>query len=84
MRAIADRFGFSWPMPKEVKDADNAMLFVEKDQLMAGLSWEDDKSSAEAREREAQTRKLSSQVRIACYRPEVIEKIFLQKFYELT
>lgn len=35
MRAIAQRFGFTWPMPAIVKDLDNRMLAAERDQVMA-------------------------------------------------
>src|SRR5579859_7012785 len=38
MRVIAEKFGFTWPPPKEVKEADNIMLLSEKDQLMTNLS----------------------------------------------
>lgn len=34
-RAVAERFGLPWPMPPEVKDIDNRILFDEREQLMA-------------------------------------------------
>ena len=82
MRVIAAKFEFDWPMTKEVKDADNTMLFLEKERLMGNLSWDDDASSEEAR-RET-IRKNCEHIRLACYAPTVIEKIFLQRFYQLT
>ncbi len=35
MHVIAERFGFDWPMPAEVKRLDNAILVDERDQAMA-------------------------------------------------
>lgn len=35
MAAIATRFGFAWPMPAIVKEADNRILLDEKEQAMA-------------------------------------------------
>jgi len=35
MAAIAERFGFAWPMPDAVKDADNRILLDEQAQNMA-------------------------------------------------
>lgn len=35
MKAIADRFGITWPLPDEVKRADNAILADERKQNMA-------------------------------------------------
>lgn len=81
MRVIANKFCFSWPMSKEVKNADNLMLFAEKDQLMGNLSWEDDKSSEDARMNTV--REDINNLRIACYSPTIAEKIFLKKFQEL-
>lgn len=37
MRAVADRFGLSWPMPECVKIADNAALRTERDAVMRPL-----------------------------------------------
>jgi 5'-deoxynucleotidase YfbR-like HD superfamily hydrolase len=36
MRAVADRFDLSWPMPTEVKTADNMALAVEAQRFMRG------------------------------------------------
>jgi hypothetical protein len=33
-RAIAEKFGLSWPMPAEVKDADRRVLLAERDVLL--------------------------------------------------
>jgi hypothetical protein len=81
MRVIAAKYGFNWPMSPEVKKADNTMLLLEKDRLMSSLSWSDDASSVEARK---ETVASVGDLRLACYRPEVMEKIFLQRFYQLT
>lgn len=78
MKVIADKFDFHWPMPKDVKQADNAMLLAEKAQLMTALSWSDDVSSEEAR------KQVTPKVQLACWTPEAAEKVFLQKFYDLA
>lgn len=39
-KAIAERFGLTWPMPPVVKDADNVALATEKRDLMVGnTTW---------------------------------------------
>jgi hypothetical protein len=40
LRQVASRFSLSWPMPKEVKDADNRLLATEARDLMA--PWPED------------------------------------------
>lgn len=37
MRAIADKYGFEWPLPAEVKNLDNSILVDERDQNMAPM-----------------------------------------------
>lgn len=81
MRVIADKYNFPWPMSPEVKNADNMMLFAEKDQLMGNLSWEDDKSSEDARMNTV--RDQLKNFRIIGFSPSEIEKIFLQTFNDL-
>jgi 5'-deoxynucleotidase YfbR-like HD superfamily hydrolase len=82
MCAIANRFGFAWPPHKEVKAADNIMVLTEKDQLMANLSWDTDASSEEAR---AMGRALDhTEMMLAGYLPRVAERIFMERFDELT
>lgn len=40
MEAIAAKFGFLFPFEKEVKIADEIMLWTEKEQLMGNMSWD--------------------------------------------
>lgn len=81
MKAIGEKFGFEWPPPPEVKTADNIMLLTEKDQLMTALSWSDDASTEEARK----TQVLDyAETYLAGYAPPVAEKLFLQRFFQLT
>ena len=81
MTAIANKYGFEWPLPKEVKTADNIMLFTEKDQLMTSLSWSDDKSTEDARSEAildyAETRLIGNP-------PETVKRMFLDRFYEVS
>lgn len=39
MRALADRFGFDWPLPIVGKEIDNRLLFTEKRDLLAPANW---------------------------------------------
>jgi 5'-deoxynucleotidase YfbR-like HD superfamily hydrolase len=80
MRVIAAKFGFEWPLPKEVKVADNIMLMTEKDQLMTSLSWDDDASSADARNGILEY----AETPLIGYLPKVAERIFLERFEEIS
>jgi uncharacterized protein len=79
--AIHDKFGLrlfdydcTAPEPKCIKEADNAMLYAEKEQLLPpmdwGMKWGADTKAAD--------------VKIRCWAPEVAEVEFLHRFYELT
>ena len=70
MRAICRKFGLDPVQPTSVHDADMAMLWAEKEQLMSPLKWGDKGKSAS--------------VRIQCWAPEVAEKMYLERFNELT
>lgn len=76
MSAIAERYGFDWPMPKVVKIADEIMLHTEKDQLMTSLSWDGMWGEPQILD--------SSMTPLVGYAPQAIEKIFLARFDELT
>jgi len=84
MRAIAAKFRFPWPPPKEVKGADNIMLLTEKDQLMTNLSWDEDVSSAEARATYPSGGLDYEMAPLVGYLPRVAERIFMERFDELT
>jgi len=84
MRVIADKFGFAWPMDKDVKSADNFMLLLEKNQLMTDLSWDDDESGGAAARREVDLLALENGIRLVGYVPQVMKNIFLRRFEELT
>jgi hypothetical protein len=79
-RAIALKFELPWPPSFEVleivKKADNSILYTEKDQLMTKLDWDVDWTDDPEKPR--------MKVQLVGYRPEVIEKIFLQRFFQLT
>lgn len=77
MRAISLKFGIVFPMPDEVKKADNALLFTEKEQLMTELPWGDDTSTNKIREKAAD-------IALLCWSPEEAEKFFLERFEFLT
>jgi len=96
MRAVAEKFGLVWPVPSNVKLADNILLWTEKEQLMSGVSWDNEeikdwdteKQRAAGYINEApgykDVNRASKDIHLACYRPETIEKLFLQKFYDLA
>lgn len=39
MQAVAQKFGFNWPMSKEVHVADNAQLIIEAENLLQKCEW---------------------------------------------
>lgn len=83
MSVIAAKFNFDLPMAKEVKDADNLMLLVEKERLMSGLSWSDDAASVEAR-RTILTTAAFVDPQLFGMSPMLAENVFMQRFDILT
>lgn len=73
MNMIAIKYGFTWPMPLEVKDCDNRILNDEKAQLLGKgeFEWEDDFGKALG-------------ITIKGLRPEIAEELFMDRFKELT
>ena len=80
MSTIAAKFGFDLPLPREVKDADNAMLLAEKRELMTALSWDDDAASEEAR---ANAIKTVADFGVYGADPGYAERNFLARFREV-
>lgn len=79
-RVIAERFGVPEELSDDVKRVDNAMLFVEKPQVLGPCSpW---------MEREwgmgAEPDPSMSRVELEFLSPEEAEKSFLRRFHELT
>jgi hypothetical protein len=71
MRVICKKFGLPGEQPASVHEADNAMLFAEKDQIMQPMEWGfwgDQKSAP---------------VRISEQSPREAELCFLGRFYQL-
>ena len=62
------------PEPKCIKEADNAMLYAEKEQLLPPMDWGNKWGPDE----------VPALVKIRCWAPEVAEVEFLHRFYELT
>jgi hypothetical protein len=76
-KAIATRFSLPWPVPTEVKLWDDGMLFAEKREFMTRLPWDTcGKCGTETT--------VDDVIIPIGYPSEVIEKIFLTKFHELT
>ena len=75
MRAICQKFRISEEEPVSVKKIDNAMLFAEKEQLLAPLDWDSKWGAADIK---------AADVKLKCWAPEVAEVEFLHRFYELT
>lgn len=71
-RAITERFDLPRVLPFKVHYADNAVLLTERSALMypTGREWN--------------INVIPARVRINCWEPEVAEKMFLDRFYELT
>ena len=73
MAAICQKFGLPSEQPESVHKADGAMLYAEKDQLMAPMAW-DTKWSSEP----------PADVKVKCWDPERAQVNFLHRFYQLT
>lgn len=78
MDAIANKFGFEWPMSAETANADLVMLSEEAKNLMPGKGdnwnmWEDIPRPG-----------LLSWFKPACLSPTVAKRLFLQRFEYLT
>jgi uncharacterized protein len=72
MEAICQKFRLPIEEPPSVKKADNAMLFAEKEQLLAPLQWDQEWQGKAA------------DIKVKCWSPEVAEVEFLHRYYELT
>lgn len=78
MDAIANKFGFEWPMSKETANADLVMLSEEARNLMPGKGdnwnmWED-----------IPRPEIFPWFKPACLSPTVAKRLFLQRFEYLT
>lgn len=74
MKAICTKFRLPFEQPKSVHDADTAMLYAEKDQLMPPVDWEVKWG----------TNQKSADVQTRCWAPDVAKAMFLSRYYELT
>lgn len=78
MAVICEKFGLSVDMPKSVHEADNAMLFAEKRQLMTAIAWDQESKDTchvlEVPEAKAE---------IVGYGPYGAKHFFLQRFQRL-
>jgi len=81
MLAIAKKFQFCWPPPPKVKDADNILLYAEKETLMTGLSWKENEEDWEASPIKVPNWVYS---RMSFFYPEDAEKAFLALYREIT
>jgi len=74
MDAVCLKFHLDPTQPQAVTDADHAMLYAEKEQLLPtmewGTKWADNTTPAP--------------IKIRCWSPEVAKVEFLHRFYELT
>lgn len=75
-KVIAEKFGLCWPMPKNIKQIDSAILLPERDALMSNSlgDWSvvDDAPD------------LRGKVEIACWTPDMARHYFWKRFRELT
>lgn len=80
--AIYAKFGLETGEPEDVKNADNIMLITEKTQLLNdSISWFNDASRSTWFGVKPLTR---DQLTISAFAPKYAEKMFLDRFYELT
>jgi hypothetical protein len=73
MAVVCEKFGLPIEQPQTVTEADNAMLYAERNQLMPPVEWDtkwgDEKAAC---------------VKIRCWSPDVAKTMFLARYYELT
>lgn len=81
MQAIFGKFGLSLPLPPEVKAADNKCLWLEKKKLMPGLEWSKESIALCGVTPEDES---VFQHAVVGYNPHIAEKLFLDRFYDLT
>jgi hypothetical protein len=72
MSIIAEKFGFQWPMPSEVKWLDNAILADERDQVMAKPP------------RDWSLTVPPTGIKLPCWSPSCAEQAFMDRFREYT
>jgi hypothetical protein len=74
MRVASEKFGFSYPISANTKDADNAQLKTEALALLStkGKDWVDDFPT-----------KIKAGVAPECLSPKLAEAAFLERYYEL-
>lgn len=74
MKIIAKRFGFQYPLPQNVIDIDNAMLWIEKQQVMKpDIDWWQDKT--------VEIPKEIRNLKIQTILPEDADRMFQQQFH---
>jgi 5'-deoxynucleotidase YfbR-like HD superfamily hydrolase len=83
--AIAIKFKLSAEEPIEVKQADTAMLFLEKEQLMTAVPWDMNKEEAMSRMDNGGWLSVENHdIKITEIDFWTNKKMFLDRFYELT
>lgn len=72
MRRIADEFGIQYPFHQSIKDADVAMLFAERNQLLSTppMQWTDEDT-------------VPANVKIQCWQPRLAKQVFIDRLFEL-
>jgi hypothetical protein len=73
MNAICKKFDLPLTQPASVTEADNALLYAEKEQLMPPVTW-DIKYGSE----------VAADVQLKCWNSDVAQVEFLHRFFELT
>lgn len=71
LRAVAERFDLPWPMPEDVKLADNRVLATEIPVLMGPRTWPELPDPIDGLE-------------IQCLDPESARSLFMERYAELT
>lgn len=76
MEAIAKKFGFEWPEPRDVRAADKLALLVEARQLLpsGGREWDELKDY----------RLCETDIKLDCFPPALAKRAFLDVFHEVV
>ena len=74
MAAICEKFRLPEGQPESVTEADTALFYAEKEQLMPPMEWDTKWGVKET----------PAKVQVRCWNSDIAKTVFLYRFYELT